>query len=191
MAIGTMLKKLADARAKYEAALEQFGEKTQKELGELLGPLIPPGWALKWTQGTPSFNDGEPCTFSVHDPYLVKVTTVGDEDEEDEDVDQEDGDDWELTRVLSKWGKPDEEVEYFENDYSRRIAGTYEYEKIRKTYTSHGFPKIEGWTKAKIQELENAFRELDEDLMKRVFGDGAKVTITSDGNVEVDDYYCE
>jgi hypothetical protein len=28
--------------------------------------------AIRWTQGTPSFNDGEPCTFSVHD-FTAKV----------------------------------------------------------------------------------------------------------------------
>ena len=26
---------------------------------------------VRWTKGTPSFNDGEPCTFSVHDASFL------------------------------------------------------------------------------------------------------------------------
>jgi hypothetical protein len=57
--------------------------------------------AVRWTQYAPSFNDGDPCVFSVHDPEVRYVTDAegsskpdqdeDDEDDEDEDDEDEDG----------------------------------------------------------------------------------------------------
>lgn len=32
--------------------------------------------AVRWTQYTPFFNDGEPCYFNVHDPFITKNDVV-------------------------------------------------------------------------------------------------------------------
>jgi hypothetical protein len=43
--------------------------------------------AIRWTQYAPHFNDGDACTFSVHDPaarVLATEDTAGDAEEEDE-----------------------------------------------------------------------------------------------------------
>lgn len=54
--------------------------------------------AVRWTQYAPSFNDGDPCVFTVHDPEVRYVKNaeessepVRDEDEDDDD-DDDDGD---------------------------------------------------------------------------------------------------
>lgn len=38
--------------------------------------------AIRWTQYTPHFNDGDACVFSVHEPSLKLVGVTKDEDEE-------------------------------------------------------------------------------------------------------------
>lgn len=40
--------------------------------------------AVRWNQYSPYFNDGEPCTFSVHDPEF-RFSDTKDEDSERED----------------------------------------------------------------------------------------------------------
>jgi len=92
-----MIKRITTAREKYDNELA----KTAKEIAKTLGPLIPPGFALNWTQGTPAFNDGSPCTFSVHEPSLKRMSQEEDNwdeynddenDTEDEDLDEDDDD---------------------------------------------------------------------------------------------------
>jgi hypothetical protein len=63
------LKTFLEAKKAYKEALKDATGEVQKTLQA----LIPPGYALYWTQGTPSFNDGDPCTFSQGDAYLVKL----------------------------------------------------------------------------------------------------------------------
>lgn len=47
--------------------------------------------AIQWTQYTPSFNDGDPCVFSVGDPsYKIHDPTVKESEEEDADDEQDD-----------------------------------------------------------------------------------------------------
>lgn len=208
MALKTMIEKLQKSRAVYNEDLAKFGEDAQTEFGEILGPLIPPGWALQWTQGTPGFNDGEPCTFSAHEPKLVRAPR--DEDDEDaDDSDENGGERWDLDSAIKKYGLADKEESYETDDYSKPIydkptplaprgygaygdkRGTLKgYEKKTEKYTTHGFPAIAGWSKAKLKELSAAF-DYDDDILERVFGDGSRITITSDGAVTVGEYYCE
>lgn len=63
------LKTFLEAKKAYKKALKDATGEVQKTLQA----LIPPGYALYWTQGTPSFNDGDPCTFSQGDAYYVKL----------------------------------------------------------------------------------------------------------------------
>lgn len=75
MALKTAIANLNAARKKYDDELAKLGSETAQAVAEFLGEHIPPGFYVDWTQSTPSFNDGDPCTFSVHDPYVVKSTT--------------------------------------------------------------------------------------------------------------------
>ncbi len=189
MALATMIKKLTEARKAYDDQLKALGKGVAKEIATYLAENIPPGYALKWTQGTPSFNDGEPCTFSVRDPALVKLTPAGGNDE---DEDQDEGEGMDLGTALERYGMPDEQVSYERQDYSKPISGKPgKYETSTKYYTKSGFPKIDGYTKTALKALDDAWGELPEDMLKKAFGDGAKVVIQANGKHSVDEYYCE
>ena len=175
MALNTMIENLIKARKNYEDQLRALGPQAQVAVVTALSPLIPTGYTLQWKQYTPSFSDGDPCVFRVNDPYLVRDT--------------EEGNDWDLNSVIHEWGVPDSEVSYTENDWNapRDVGGGYK--KITKTYTRHGFPVIEGWTKGKVEELFALWKTLPEDLLKKAFGDGCTVIIKSDGTYTNDEYY--
>jgi hypothetical protein len=83
MALKTMLAKVKEARAAYKAALDEAGKDLQKSLAEYLAEALrqaPEEYvAVRWSQYSPYFNDGEACTFSVHEPFVL--TTDSDEDE--------------------------------------------------------------------------------------------------------------
>lgn len=85
-----MLNELADkvkeARKEYNAEAKKYLDKAIKDLF-IKHPEL---YAVKWNQYTPHFNDGEPCTFSVHElEYLLKKEVVDLEDDIDVDEDYE------------------------------------------------------------------------------------------------------
>lgn len=63
MALHTMIENLNRARRELDL-------KAREEITKALIPLIPEGMTLVWEQYTDYWNDGEPCTFNVHDPML-------------------------------------------------------------------------------------------------------------------------
>ena len=63
------LKTFLEAKRKYHAEMKAASKTLQAELQA----LIPEGYAVYWTQGTPSFNDGDPCVFSQGECYYVKL----------------------------------------------------------------------------------------------------------------------
>lgn len=75
MALKTMLDKINEARAAYEKAMEEASSSIQEEIGKALAEAmktLPEEYThIKWRQYTPYFNDGDTCTFSVHEPYLI------------------------------------------------------------------------------------------------------------------------
>lgn len=73
-------------RAKTAALNEQIAA-LQKEAADMIKPMLsefikanPQVEQVYWTQYTPYFNDGDPCVFSVNEPYFV---FVGDDEEYD------------------------------------------------------------------------------------------------------------
>lgn len=75
-----ILKKSAELKAKTDAL--------RKEAAEMVKPLLmefikanPQVTAIKWTQYTPYFNDGDACVFRVQDPEFFFDGMDHDEDE--------------------------------------------------------------------------------------------------------------
>ena len=85
MALKTVLERINKAREEYEAAMQEAGKDLPKQIAEALGEALrqcPEEYVqIQWTQYTPSFNDGDPCRFSVGDVYLQR------EDDEEGDGD--------------------------------------------------------------------------------------------------------
>jgi hypothetical protein len=118
---------------------------------------------------TPSFNDGDPCEFTITDPQVILKGSVPDpvddqddpeegEDEElddDEDEDDEDGPDFD---------------EYGQESYQ---IDENEQPKLRADLETLG-------------ELFNTVEEAFEDL----FGNGSSIVVGRDGEAKVTEYDC-
>lgn len=63
------LKTFLGAKRKYHAEMKAASKTLEAELQA----LIPEGYAVYWTQGTPSFSDGDPCVFSQGECFYVKL----------------------------------------------------------------------------------------------------------------------
>jgi hypothetical protein len=97
-----------------ETLLQEFTEqqeKFRKDAQEKLKEYFAEFWeknpaikAIHWSQYAPYFNDGDPCTFSVHDPYFTNA--------EGDDLDD-----------LSRWGEYDGEKEGVWSDLDPRFDG--------------------------------------------------------------------
>lgn len=84
------LKQLSEEHQKLiEAHQEKVKEAGQPAIEEGLREFFaanPKIEAIRWTQYTPHFNDGEACTFSVHEPYIkIQGAEIDEDDDEDGD----------------------------------------------------------------------------------------------------------
>ena len=161
------IEELVKIKAEYDAKIKGMGKDAISEVYMEFFAVHPKVVAARWTQSTPSFNDGEPCRFGVGDTEL-KFAKEDNEPDEDDDDDGDDGDDGD--RVLRA------QDEGFEDAYDHR------YEE--------GACLTSGTYAAK----ESAFKaipRIPEDILEHVFGDGKQVTVTRDGEVDVEEYYSE
>lgn len=63
----TSFEKLAEKRKEYQEALKKDGEDAVKETLNTFFTKNPKVAAVRWTQYTPGFNDGDPCIFEVNE----------------------------------------------------------------------------------------------------------------------------
>lgn len=169
MALATMISELNKARAAYEAQLASLGKDAAKAIGEYLKPFIPEGFAVHWTQFTPYFNDGDACTFSVNDAYLVKVNNElarGDFSGYGEDED--------VSIALSSWHTDGYGRDDWEKTITRNDGSTY-------TYTVHSRPTKDGVTREQLVALVDAWQQLPNDMLERAFGDHSCNRVYWDG----------
>lgn len=143
--------------AKFQSEAQAMFKETMKEFFDK-NPGIT---ALKWSQYTPYFNDGDTCVFRVNDVYytnapadeLDNVTTWGEYEGEDESV-------WvthNIAYVLTSGSK------YYEDEVAKiHAAGGVEVESCEL------IDKM-------IQSSEM------EDIMREMFGDHVVITATRDG----------
>lgn len=120
---------------------------------------------ISWTQYTPYFDDGDPCTFSsTHNcPAIYFTTTVNENKDEDED----DFDNYE-----EEWY----ESSYF--DYSK----DYKTRTLKTSLTDEQINELK--TGQAVKEFLNNF---DNEDMENLFGDGYKVIITKN-KIEVEEF---
>ena len=160
MALKTMIENLNAARKAYDEQLAALGAEAAKAVAEFLGQRIPAGFKLEWTQYTPYFNDGEPCTFSVHTPYLYKPE--GDEEH--------------------RWAEEyDTSIELGCKNYGK----DYTYSD---GYVSKARELIDGISIEDFDALSAAWDELPEDMLLKAFGDHTKVIVESGGAYTNDEF---
>lgn len=189
MALQTMINRLNKAKKNYEKELKALGKNAQKEIAQTLAEFIPEGFALHWDQYTDYFNDGEPCTFSVHDPLLVTVKLPREVTDESVNIPAGEGHhDHPVSHVIDReceeramnWSECREGepgcmlLEYFDADWNKGDDRD---------------PFFDGVTIAQLKKLRAAWRKLPEDLLERAFGDHVTVRIYSNGKYQTEE--CE
>lgn len=199
MALATALKKIQTARKNYDSALSALG---RKALAKELGALIPKGYAIAWTQYTPGFNDGDPCTFTMDDPSIAPIKqTVEVEplEEEDEDVIVEASEPTETGDVASPDDVAAAPVEMHEpeteevdrEDWDDVASGEAE-DSAGITYGTVSSMRAAGIaiSSAELVTLRKAWKAIPKDAFAKAFGDGSLVVIRSGGKLSVYEYDC-
>lgn len=79
------LQELVDMQAEFEKKIAASGEDAIKLECKKFFDDHPEILAIRWTQYTPTFNDGDPCVFSVSEPMFKFRNEEDDEDEYLED----------------------------------------------------------------------------------------------------------
>lgn len=178
MALATAMKRVTDARRKYEKELKTIGRKVRKQVAEYLAAELPEGFAIQWEQFTPYFNDGDACEFSVNSPTVFAIECENHDDCAVPDGEEHCADDC-TNGVVEKRN----EVEYDdpcmveEADYTVSIYGKKD-----------GVDKIDGLELADLKRIVAAFKKLDEKFMLAAFGDHARVVVRSNGRFSVNEY---
>lgn len=133
--------------------------------------------AIRWRQYTPHFNDGDTCEFGVHELEFYSEADY-------EALKEGDLDD---TYEFNSYRKP--------SDYVYRAAA--EPDNKYRDYYQKEIDKYDALVKEKgerfaavsdgIEQFNNLFNEIDDDVMLSLFGDHVQITVTKDG-IDVDEY---
>lgn len=206
MAIKTQIKRIQTAKKKYNEALSKLG---RKAIAKALGEVIPKGFALTWSQYTPGFNDGEPCTFRLGEVHLVTVKAVGEveavEVDEPEEIAAE-------PTATGDVAAPEDvaAAELDEDDESaadEEGAEEVELKSEERDFDSDDEDEDEGMTSleyGKASDLKWAgmtakdFAAIratwnlvkDKTILEKAFGDDRRIVVRSGGKFSVDQYDC-
>ena len=66
------IEKYRESKEEAERVAKKIGRAEFKPFFTTLFMRYPTVHAVQWTQFTPHFNDGSPCTFDVQDPYVAR-----------------------------------------------------------------------------------------------------------------------
>jgi hypothetical protein len=108
-------------KAELEGLLKEHGKEMLRELFAELFAAAPAIKAVRWTQYTPYFNDGDACVFRIHDPEYSTVDPDGDgetgEDSDENDNDEDADEDGFFTSWDNAYEKHKEALEPFETKF--------------------------------------------------------------------------
>lgn len=108
--MSTTLKNLVEKQAQVRKEMQEHGKAALHEAFKEFFEQNPSCRAIRWRQYTPYFNDGDTCTFSVHEAY-VRMN----DDEDDDSGAYDDGfdsySDW--AHKNGRYDKPEAYIEAF------------------------------------------------------------------------------
>jgi len=155
-----LLEEQADLTKRFQEKAQELFKETTKEFFDR-NPGIT---AVIWTQYTPYFNDGDPCTFSVGDPYFTNA----------------DGDQFDDIASYGEY-EGEEEGVWSESDWV--LTSDSEYCVNRRVEMN-----LEGIDPKSIHKFSALVQSSEmEDVMLAMFGDHARIIATRDG-FDVDEY---
>ncbi len=167
---------MAQQIAEFETVKKAFEAKLQESMKadfEAFFAATPLVHAITWTQYTPHFNDGDPCTFSVNEPDF--------QNHEDFELEPAGG----YGDGGSFPSKPSEYVYAGAADPADRHHDHYvkEIADYEESIQQDGYVQ----TVENIREMSKFIGSIPEEVMNAAFGDGVKVVATRDG-FEVDEH---
>jgi hypothetical protein len=183
--VTNIIKELAEMQEKFNQMKKEAVEKLEPQFVEVFKPLFeaaPEIEAVTWTQYIPSFNDGEPCEFSVRDLWVVDEATIKAHIEENYEEDEEYDRDEIIHDLLSDEGFPS-------IDSYAREPDKYWYESdgvtVRDWYKSDmkRYQETPPEKREKIKAFKKIWNNIPEGILQDMFGFNARVTVTRNGVV--------
>lgn len=170
--MGNLFQQLQQISAEIEAAREKAAALGEKGVAEALKEFMqqnPEVRAFAWRQYAPSFNDGDPCVFSVHRPSFLFVGQK--ENTESEDEISEDDEDLDHGTIEGGgayfYGHSKEDAEEKAKEYNVSVE-----------------------TVQNCMNISELLEEMDSVIMQSIFGESAEVIVTK-SKVTINDYYAE
>jgi len=173
-------------RASYEEKLQTVGQPAIRARAQQIFDAFPECVAITWDQYTPYFSDGDSCTFSVHDMWLMN-------DEGLKEFEEEGG----CAEEYSMCGNSYAEAEKAAPGYKALSEKLHHMTwSARRSYVrtpeeveqEAQFRKV--WADAceKEEALLKPLNSIPDDVMCSVFGDHVQVTIRRDSQeISVDE----
>lgn len=172
--MGKLFDELKEMKAAYDRKLQQEGESAVKDAFKDIFDKYSELRSVVWSQYTPYFNDGDVCTFSVHE-FDVNLGTDDSIKEEIEAKKKEmkeaaDAGDYktaqklksQVDKLMDRLDDGDAEYSYGESIYSLRRSNNPREVEI-------------------AEAIRNLQRELPSDVLEAVFGDHARIVATRQG----------
>lgn len=153
LTIPSPIQRVLDKTRELQQEIKEVGQVSIKEMFTAIFEQAPAVTAVRWTQYTPHFNDGEPCVFGVHEPEVQFVEGTF------------------LSKKHERGSYPEEDEYANGDDYYDLWTFRVQQKAVTDT----------------VNEAYAVFQEIDQ-VMQAVFGDGVRVTVTRDGDIEVEEY---
>jgi hypothetical protein len=172
--MGKLFNELKEMKAAYDRKLQQEGEAAVKDAFKDLFDKFPEVRSVVWCQYTPYFNDGDTCTFGVHEFDV----NLGTDDDIRKQVDEKKlamkaaADAGEYKQAQALRDEVDELLGRLEDE-----ADDYHYgESIYSLRRSKNPREVEV-----ADAVRNLQRELPGDVLESVFGDHVQIVATRQG----------
>lgn len=178
-----IIKKIKAELAAFEEKKQAFIADLRKEFPTMFKDIFETAPNLKsvsWRQYTPYFNDGETCYFSAHtdDLEVNGLNSYDDEDEENPNL---------CLRHIYTDLRTEEDVRI-----CKEVAAAIGYDWYKNvSIGSRGLawnPDFDASVSNAVKAISDVLDEIPDSFLEELFGDHVRVTITSNGNIEVDDY---
>lgn len=177
--MGKLFDELKAMKDAYDRKLRDEGQAAVKDAFKDLFDKYPEIRSVVWTQYTPYFNDGDTCTFSVHDFDVNLGTDDSIQDEINETkrltVEAANAGDYKKAQALK------EQVAQLQKKLAAGTdeddEGDYSYGESKYTLRRSPNPREVEICEA-VSTLE---RELPDDVLESVFGDHSKIVATRAG----------
>ncbi len=158
----TLIEEISEEIKRFDERKKELANKLNAEIGNIVKEALKDSKkidGIRWVQYIPSFNDGDPCEFTIGEIIAYQKDENGEMPEEFDMYSLS----WYNWRA--KYG----------DQYAKEIAAeTPEFDKA----------EFDIYIK-----LESLMESIPYDIMEEMFGSNAEITITKEGEVKQSEYY--